>query len=400
MRPTKEQLAVINSRLPGTEVTAEQLEVLPFMAFDQKRTDRYTVMTKEMMRKIELDMNEGRVAFNSLHRSQSTLPVGRSINARIKGTELHANMYAVHTRPDGTPFEDAKELVDKFNTGAVYACSLGVSVAFYKCNICGNDIRDWSNCEHMLGKTYMKNEQPIICIAAMTGHDIVDGIAMDCGAYELSGVTAGGVANAGILTSTFSKYESGADSIEFKKTAFENMKEIQDQVTFFAHTTEVKNEEESTMKVEEIKALVEEYTKDAVTEKVKVEAAFAALKTDFEALKSENATIKAEFDKATASAAELKSSYEALEAQVVELTKSKDMAETFKAEYISIVEAAATTLGKASADYAAMELEALKELYATYRDEINLLPAGRQSTDELGDPATDYSAIPADCFKA
>lgn len=394
MKPTAEQLAIINGRLPGTKVTEDQVDVLPFMAFDQKRTDRYTVMTLEMMRKIELDMNEGRVAFNALHRSQTTLPVGRSINARIVGTELLANMYAVHTRPDGTPFVDAKELVDKYNTGAVYACSLGVSVGFYKCNICGNDIRDWSSCDHIPGRTYSVDEKPKQCIAYMTGRDIQNGVAMDCGAYELSGVTAGGVANAGVLTQTFGKYDNEADPAEFKKSAFEAGKQIEDHVAFYAYSTETNNEEVPTMQKDEVKALVVEYTKEIVTDKVKAETAYEALKAEFDKATEAAVLLQAEFDKVSGEFASLKETYATLEAEVEGL-------KVFKAEFIGVVEAAGTAVGE-SAEYATMDLKALKTAYAAYRDKLNALPAGQQVVDEAQSDAglSVFSAIPDGCFKS
>lgn len=399
MRPTTEQLGIINSRLPGTKVTADQVDVLPFMAFDQEQTDRYTVMTQEMMRKIELDMNNGKVAFNSLHQSRSTLPVGRSINARIVGSELQANMYAVHTRPDGTPFEDAKELVDKYNTGAVYACSLGVQVGLYRCSICGNDIRDWNSCDHIPGRTYQVEEKPKLCIAYMTGRDIQGGIAMDCGAYELSGVTAGGVANAGVLTQTFSKYETGADATEFKKTAFEAGKTFEDHVSFYANTKAI-NEEVSTMKAEDIKALVEEYTKDVVADKIKAETTLTVLQGEFDKAVAASAALQVEFDKVSGELKELKTSYDALQAEVAEHKAAAEAAIAFKDEFVALVAAAGVAIGK-EADYAVMDLEALKTTYAAYRDEINALPAGQQATDDISKAGESvFSAIPDACFKS
>lgn len=394
MKPTAEQLAIINGRLPGTKVTEDQVDVLPFMAFDQRQTDRYTVMTPEMMRKIELDMNEGRVAFNSLHRSQTTLPVGRSVNARIVGSELQTNMYAVHTRPDGTPFIDAKELVDKYNTGAVYACSLGVSVGLYKCSICGNDIRDWSSCDHIPGRTYQVDEKPKLCIAYMTGRNIQNGIAMDCRAYELSAVTAGGVANAGVLTQAFGKYDNVADPVEFKKSSFEAGKDLEDHVTFYAHPTEVNNEEVSTMQKDEVKALVEEYTKGIVADKAKADAAYETLKTEFDKAAEAATALQAEFEKVSGEFASLKETHKALE---VEVEKFK----VFQSEFIGVVEAAGTAVGE-SADYAAMDIETLKTTYAAYRDKLNALPVGQQSAGELADETgpSIFSAIPDNCFKS
>ena len=71
MKPTAQDLQIVNSRLPGTSLSESQIEILPFRLFDNQQTDRYTHMSMEMLRKLVKDANEGKIALNSLHRSNS-----------------------------------------------------------------------------------------------------------------------------------------------------------------------------------------------------------------------------------------------------------------------------------------------------------------------------------------
>lgn len=432
MRPTAEQLSIINSRLPGTKMTADMVEVLPFRVFDNAVTDRFTVMSPEMMNKVAKDLNEGRAAFNKLHQSREELPVGRSVNAKIvtgsladMGTqkmEVHANMYAVIKNPDGSCEDDGAELANKYNTGAVFACSAGVSVGFYKCNICGNDIRDWQNCEHSLGKFYKVDEQPKQCMALMTGRDIQDGMAMDCGIYEVSAVTAGGVASAGVLTETFGKYSEGTDIGEFKKTAFADTKELNARVTFEAFQFEQAPESTieripTTMALEEkdVKALIDAQFGTVVADKAKLEVEMKHLDEKFQAATTELGTAKTALESATAEfatkeagfateketlVAEFAAKETALLAEKAEYTAEKESLEAFKAEYVNTVFAAGTKIGKTDelTVYAAKTLDELKALNVEFAAELAKLPSGRQTTDETQVPV-EYAGIPDSMYK-
>lgn len=446
MKPTQEQLNIINARLPGTQLTAAMVEVLPFRVFDNAVTDRFTVMSKEMMAKVAKDLNEGRAAFNKLHQSQSSLPVGRSVNAKIvagstltgqhagmmagmeqldpsrKMTEVHANMYAVIQNPDGSVAPDGKELADKYNTGSVFACSAGVQVGFYKCNVCGNDIRDWRNCEHSLGKMYVVDEKPIQCMALMTGHTIQDGMAMDCGIYEVSAVTAGGVANAGVLTETFAQYSEGTEIGEFKKTAFADTKAMPARITFEAlhveQAPESNLERITTMAMEEkdVQKLIDAQFGTIVADKAKLEVEYKHLDEKFQAATTELTsaktaldTAKAEFttkeegfasEKATL-IAEFAAKEETFTTEKATYEAEKGTLEAFKAEYVNSVFEAGNKIGKTDAldVYAGKTLDELKALSTEFATELNkLFPAGRQTSDEQVD-AAEYSGVPESMFK-
>lgn len=458
MKPTTEQLNIINSRLPGTKMTADMVEVLPFRVFDNAVTDRFTVMSPEMMAKVAKDLNDGRAAFNQLHQSRSVLPVGRSVNARVmapanaanlpaghstmvpmmpmKGAmmdpldpnrqpmEVHANMYAVIQNPDGTTAQDGLDIANKYNTGSVYACSAGVSVGFYQCNICGNDIRDWQNCEHSPGKMYTVNEQPKQCMALMTGRDIQDGMAMDCGIYEVSAVTAGGVANAGVLTETFGHYSEGTDIGEFKKTAFADTKEMNARVTFEAFCVESAPESQHerntpTMALEkdEVQKMIDSQFGTIVADKAKLDVEYKHLDEKFQAVTTElsaaktahdavvaefatkeagfateKETLVAEFAAKEATALADKAAYEAEKADLV----------AFKAEYVNHVFEAGNKIGKTDAItvYEAKTLEELKNLNTEFGVELNkLFPSGRQTNDEQQEAPVATYGIPDTMYK-
>lgn len=395
MKPSKEQLNIINSRLPGTKLSAQDVEILPFRVFDDAITDRYTVMTDEMMQKLVRDLNEGRAAFNRLHRSSTTLPVGRSVNARIvtsEKRELHANMYAVIRRPDGTEMEDGKDLADRYNTGAVYACSAGVMVGFYRCGICGNDIRNWNDCEHIPGRTYMVNEKPEVCIAYMTGRNIVNGVAEDCGIYEVSAVTAGGSLRAGVLTETFGQYSEGVDASEFKKEHLTKDIGKETFISFQPHYESATYEEEKPMSMskEEIKALVEDTYGPVTQENARLKVEAEQFKQSVADLTGKLEGVTAEFEALKTASAEATAQFEALKGQLETL-------EAFKAVYVGLVEAAGVKVNE-SADYAAMTLDQLKETYAGYLDKLSALPHGQQ-TVEGEETGTRYASLPDAAFK-
>ena len=417
MKPTQEQLAIINSRLPGTKLSAENVEILPFRVFDSAVTDRFTVMSAEMMAKIAQDLNDGKAAFNSMHQSRTTLPVGRSVNSKLvtsidQTKEVHANMYAVVKNIDGTVAMEGKDLADRYNTGAVYACSAGVTVGFYKCNICGNDIRDWNKCDHIPGQMYSVNEQPKQCIALMTGRQIENGIAMDCGIYEVSAVTAGGVANAGVLTETFGQYTEGADAVEFKKTAFSDKKDIETRISFTALHTETQQERVGTMEEKDVQRLIDAQFGTIVADKAKLEVEYKHLEEKYQTTETKLQeaaktleTTKAEFE---AKEASLKAEFEAKEAEFAKEKEAllvekeayeaeKATLEAFKAEYIATVEAAGNKVDK-KAEYATKTIEELKELSVAYANELNALyPTGRQSLEDTHN--TEYAGLPVSVFK-
>lgn len=382
MKPTNEQLATINSRLPGHELRTDDVEILPFVVFDSELTDRYTIMSSEMMAKLVQDLDNGLAAFNKLHESQSQLPVGASVSSRIvtdgDKSVLQANMYAALRRPDGTVFEEGKDLADRYNIGAVRACSAGVRVGFYKCNICGNDIRNWSDCDHIPGKTYAVDEEPKTCVALMTGHEIVDGLAQDCGIYEVSAVTAGGVAAAGSMSETFGKYTDGVDPTEFKKEAL-NEKGLDMRIAFSAAPQAP--EEILAMEEKDVKKLMDEHYQPLKAENDSLKNELVEFKSKLDGQVAEFELVSTELETTKTALEATKSDFEALETELAEAKAAQEEAVAFKSEYIAIVNANGVKAGEEVSDdtFAGKTIDELKELNKGYEAAIALLPAGQQT---------------------
>ena len=389
MKPSKKHLDTINSRLPEHNMKADDLEVLPFMVFDNLLTDRYTIMSNEMMAKLVLDLNGGRAAFNRMHESRENLPVGASVSGRLLENqegkkELQAMMYAVVKRPDGTVFEEGKDLADRYKTGAVRACSAGVQVGFYKCNICGNDIRSWQDCEHIPGRNYTVDEQPKLCVALMTGHKIIDGVAEDCGIYEVSAVTAGGVAAASAMTEAFGRYEDGADPKEFKQTVLED-KNLEMRLEFSAapNQEELSSEEEQGMEKSEVKAMLAEHYEPLKLENDK-------LKGDYSTLQDSHTELTGQFTTTTEEVVSLKeqletkgSEFTQLQSDLEAANAAKDIAEAYKEGYIGLIVANGVKAGEevTAEEFATKSIEELKTLNEGYVTKIEAMPSGQQTGD-------------------
>lgn len=380
MKPTDDHMKIINSRLP-MPMTSDQVEILPFMVFDQEVTDRYTQATPEFLKKMVKDMNEGRVAMNALHRSQTTLPVGRSVNGSFKDGKAYANMYAVIKNHDGSVPEDGKVLADKYNTGAVFAASAGVKVGFYKCSICGFDIFDYENCKHWPGSMYIvdENKPPQRCIAFMTGHDIQDGTAMDCGCYEVSAVTAGGVADAGLTLDEFSKYD-GTDPVEFKKANEKNIKTAfaKQAITMTVAQFEATSERsEPDMKKEDVLAILKEEYGDLPTQ-------YAALEKAKEEISAKYADLEKTFNVLKEEAEGLKTQVAEFEAVKTELEAAKTAMASFKDAYVGVVTADAARAGKTDENLGERSVEDLQAYHKECMELIAALPVGQQTTAAPG----------------
>lgn len=380
MKPTDDQLKIINSRIPEP-VTSDMVEILPFMVFDQAVTDRYTVATPEFLRKMVMDINDGRVALNTLHQSRTTLPVGRSVNGVFKDGKAYANMYAVIKNHDGSIPEDGKVLADKYNTGAVFAASAGINAGFYKCSICGFDIFDYENCKHWPGESYIvdENKPPQRCIAYMTGHDIQNGVAMDCSCYEVSAVTAGGVANAGLTRDQFSAYD-GTDLVEFKKSHEKTAKDafakhaLTLAVTTQFDTTNGRSEENMTLKKEDVLEIIKAEYGDLPSKYTELENAKKDVDAAYAKLTADHTTTVSEYEA-------LKTEVAALKAEAETFKAAEDELVAFKNEFIAVVTADAVRAGKASEG---LESKTCAELQAYHKECLEViagLPAGQHTVD-------------------
>jgi hypothetical protein len=421
MKPSKEELDKINSRLPDTKMKAGQVEVLPFRMFDGKITDRFTQMTPEMMNGVVRDLNNGKVAFNAMHGRSGGLPAGRSIEGKVVqgdgSLEVHAKMYAVTQRPDGTIMEDGKDLADRYNTGAVYACSAGVYCGLYRCSICGNDVRDYKKCEHMPSGTYTieGSTVPQTCIAFMSGKHIISGPngqeTEDSGAYELSAVTAGGVHNAGIIAA-FSHYDGHMAMADFKKEQFDG-KDLGDQTHIEAIPLLTFQQTEEKVMADD-KDILERYTKVAGENatlqlelgNVRNElATYKVAKTELEGTVTAHEKTIGEF---TTKVTERDAAIAVLETEKATYVKEKETMDVelvklneFKTNYIEVVKAEGIKAGVVVDGYENLDRTQLDECYEAHKTAVAKLPAGQHSVGDNidGGDAGAVAGIPDSAYK-
>jgi chromosome segregation ATPase len=247
---------------------------------------------------------------------------------------------------------------------------------------------------------------------------------MDCGCYECSAVTAGGVRNASVLSESFSLYSKDLDVKEFKKSQFEG-KEIAEHITLMPYTAKPNKEEVPMGDIAQDKELLSK-NYELVAEKAKIEVKLATLEGEFNLLKTTSEavakqleTTQAEFaqskidlagalasvEEFTKKTADLEAAAEALkveyEAKIADAETKVANAAAFKAAYIAIVEADGVKIAR-EADYASKSLEELQALHTEYLAEIAKLPSGQQtSIDDAGTQVVSgaYVGIPEDLFK-
>jgi hypothetical protein len=236
---------------------------------------------------------------------------------------------------------------------------------------------------------------------------------MDCSIYEVSAVTAGGVARAGVLTEAFGRYSEGTDIGEFKKEAFADNKDVPARILF--ETFHVQPAPESTlmrissMEKTEVEAMINAQFGTIVADKAKLEVEYKHLGEKFELTNTELVGAKAEI--ATLAAANL--DFTAKNASL--LTEKAGIETTFAAErdglnaekttltaykdaYVAIVTTASVKVGK-TVDHTTLDLPALQTAYTAYCEELNtMFPTGRQTTDAVADNVA-YSGIPESVFK-
>lgn len=270
-KPTKEQLARINSLVFGRKLEDEEVEVLQFSIFDTEETYYHTVFDPRTLAKYRKDLAEGKVALIELHKG-SSLPHGRSFEGRLSD-KLSGQFYVPLKDVRGEFRKERVDFVSGIYDGTTFDVSGGIHATRYECNICGNDVRTF-DCKHWPGQTFnvaKENEQPkmVKCVAYVKGTktatDPVFGeYFVDVGMSELSGVIDGAVESAHPQPVTyekgegdevvgmtfggleFKKGELGEQVLKFEKTPLRvkvHGVEADDGGQATGHSTEVKNVE-------------------------------------------------------------------------------------------------------------------------------------------------------------
>lgn len=175
-KPTQEQLAKIN-QLAAEELTEDQVYVFRSLSADTLPVQRYgwfgeyaIHMNRNMLMALKKDYQTG-VGLLASHNS-NRLPFGRTFDATIETDEVDGNavdtLYIDHyivkylEGEDGekTPLRTevngmtTQDIVNHIRAGHTFDTSIGFSITDCQCSICGNDLRNYQECDHYPGEHY------------------------------------------------------------------------------------------------------------------------------------------------------------------------------------------------------------------------------------------------------
>lgn len=170
--------------------------------------DRYASLSTSTLKNIAKDAQAG-FAFMNSHRTgdlshPSELPYGRTIAGRYEkmedGSERSLIMfYMLRAQfPNGQMGPSTDALHAGIDGGTIFDVSVGLYGGSYICDVCGGDMSDWDECDHVPGTDYNMSDEEM---EAQKARGIPDGFASytytnaHCG--ETSAVYDGAVTGAG-----------------------------------------------------------------------------------------------------------------------------------------------------------------------------------------------------------
>ena len=145
---------------------------------DRNITAYYTKFSETALMQMSQRINNQGVPMLLGHKSDS-MPTGAWFEAEVQGDNLYSRFYVPKELPE---HDDIKARIE---TDVLDSVSVGFSAEKHTCSICGNDIYDYKNCEHIPGQEY----------DGQTCFAILD----DVNLAEISLVYSGAVRNAKIL---------------------------------------------------------------------------------------------------------------------------------------------------------------------------------------------------------
>ena len=305
---------------------------------DSNLTSRKTKFTPVALLQVANQINEFSLPLLRGHDS-ALLPSGRWYEAEVSGDKTIAKFFI----PKEVPEHD--EIKSKIESHVLDSVSIGFSAEKHTCSICGHDIQDYTNCEHIPGRQYDNKE----CFVWLE----------DIKAQEGSLVYAGAVPNAKILN-----YAEATDKKDFcDKFQFNvELKEII-KTGEIMHEEYIDSEEDTNMDYKEKFMALEGNYADLAVRNSDMVTKYAALQDEVSQLKTDLTTVSAELST-------YKDREEALADKEVNVTKVID---AFKAT----VEKLAAPF---EATYKAPEsFEALSADFEKYAEMAKTLPVGQQS---------------------
>jgi hypothetical protein len=206
--PTNKQMEMINE-LARVELEPEQVFVFPDkLVGDMIIPNRYMQISKQLLNVFKEDANSG-VSLLIDHpwagfgRPKAAIPYGRTFNSKLKKSDVEGEewaLFADHYIVRGKEIDgiSTDSIIASIQDGTFFDTSIGWGADKYECSICGNDYRDYRNCEHYAGREY----EGEIChvIAKPPGFLMENSIVMD-GAYPGAGVLSadGEISDSGMV---------------------------------------------------------------------------------------------------------------------------------------------------------------------------------------------------------
>lgn len=173
-KPTAEQLKLIN-KFAKEPLTEDNCYVHGFRMIGTRFIeDRYLKIHESLLDVYLDDVKNGDVVQIADHSMggikgwlKITLPFGRFFDGALakEGEETHLDGYMYMKAGQKTYVEPftTDDLSEQLDAGTLDDSSVGIAWDISECSICGNDIRDYDNCQHWPGRTYKVNKKDILC---------------------------------------------------------------------------------------------------------------------------------------------------------------------------------------------------------------------------------------------
>ena len=173
-KATAEQLKLIN-KFAKEPLTEENCYVHGFRMIGTRLiTDRYLKLDKSLLEVYLNDVKNGdvvQIADHTLGGIKSwfnvTLPFGRFFDGVLTddGGETHLDgwMYMLAGQKTYIDPFTTDDISQQLDAGTLDDSSVSIGWDISECSICGNDIRDYENCQHWPGKTYKVQGKEVLC---------------------------------------------------------------------------------------------------------------------------------------------------------------------------------------------------------------------------------------------
>lgn len=211
LKPTQQMVEQIN-QMHGTNFTVDDIDVHETLLVGSEMvTDRFLMFHPDTLKKYAQTLSTAPGIPEKFNHSRTSALVARSFGGEIRNeqgttiraqgdklirgtgetTNLYGRFYIARgiTMADGSPYATTDDIIKAIDTRTVADTSVEVYFDRLECSICGNDIRDWENCNHWPGMVFKRDEVPLLCYVTAMGGDILSNAFVDAGAYHAAGVS-------------------------------------------------------------------------------------------------------------------------------------------------------------------------------------------------------------------